>query len=327
MKAKDQPRFDVKALRDLAGDKVFARGVAYHDDGQVQILSLEPARALAQVAGTEDYRTVLTGRGREIGGECSCRAFVDWGFCKHMVATALAANAAGGELQGGGALSRIRDHLKGKGVDPLVEMIVGLAERDPALFRRLDMASTAMFADDKTFEARLRKAIDGATRTRGFVDYDEAPVWAATVDGVLDSIAEIASTGRAGIALKLAERTIEQIEGALEDIDDSEGACGALLMRARDIHIAATRVAKPDAVRLAQDLFNREMRSEYETFDGAAMRYADVLGKKGLAEYRRLATKSWEKLPSRMGDRAHPVETGEEFGAITIGCGLSSTCS
>ena len=314
MKAKDRPRFDVNALRDLAGNKVFARGEAYHGEGQVQILSLEPARVLAQVAGTEDYRTVLTGRGREIGGECSCRAFVDWGFCKHMVATALAANEAGDELEGGGALSRIRGHLKGKAVDALVEMIVGLAERDPALFRWLDMASTAMLADDKTLETRLRKAIDGATRTRGFVDYDEAPVWAATVDGMLDSIAEIASAGRAGIALKLAERMIERIEGALEDIDDSEGACGTLLMRTRDIHIAAARVAKPDAVRLAQDLFSREMRGEHETFDGAVTLYADVLGKKGLAEYRRLAAKSWEKLPSRMGDRAHPTEAGEELG-------------
>ena len=47
---------------------------------------------LAQVAGTEDYRTELTGRGEDFDGECSCPAFEDWGFCKHMVATALAAN-------------------------------------------------------------------------------------------------------------------------------------------------------------------------------------------------------------------------------------------
>ncbi len=74
MKAKGRLRFDVDVLRDRAGDKVFARGEAYHREGQVTILSIEPDRMLAQVTGSEDYRTELTGRGDEIAGECSCPA-------------------------------------------------------------------------------------------------------------------------------------------------------------------------------------------------------------------------------------------------------------
>lgn len=67
MKARrDRPRFDTDALHDIAGDKVFARGEAYHRDVCAEILSLEPARDKAQVAGTEDYRVVLEGRGEEI---------------------------------------------------------------------------------------------------------------------------------------------------------------------------------------------------------------------------------------------------------------------
>ncbi len=111
MKPKVQPRFDVDALRDLAGAKVFARGEIYQRDGQVRILALEPGRVLSQVAGTEDYRTELNGRGKQISGAVLVApAFEDWGFCKHMVATALAANAEGGdaEAEGGGALSRFR---------------------------------------------------------------------------------------------------------------------------------------------------------------------------------------------------------------------------
>src|SRR2546430_11258545 len=73
MKAKDQSRFSIDALRDLAGDTVFARGEAYHRGGQVQILTIEPKRVLAQVAGSEDYRTELTGRGRNIGGHSTSR--------------------------------------------------------------------------------------------------------------------------------------------------------------------------------------------------------------------------------------------------------------
>lgn len=54
MKRKAHARFDVSALQELAGEKVFARGSEYYQDGQVQILALEPERVLAQAAGTED---------------------------------------------------------------------------------------------------------------------------------------------------------------------------------------------------------------------------------------------------------------------------------
>ncbi len=303
MKVRNRTRFDVDALRDLAGDKVFARGEAYYRDGQVQLLAVEPKRVLAEVAGSEDYRTELTGRGGEIGGACSCPAFEDWGFCKHMVAAALAANAVGedAEAEGAGALSRIRDYLKEKGVDALVETIMDLAERDLALFRKLDMAAAAARADDQTLAARLRKAIDSATRMRGYVGYREAPSWAAEVDAALDAIADLSSGARAGLALELAERAIERIEQVVENIDDSDGHCVALMERARDIHLAAARVARPAPAQLARDLFARETTDDYGIFDGAAALYADALGDAGLAEYRRLADEAWEKLPALSG--------------------------
>ena len=59
MKTKDKRRFDAEALRDLAGEKVFARGEAYYRSGHVEILAMESARVVAHVAGTEDYRTAL----------------------------------------------------------------------------------------------------------------------------------------------------------------------------------------------------------------------------------------------------------------------------
>lgn len=303
MRTRPGTRFDIDALREIAGDKVFARGQAYHRDGQVEILSIEPARVLAQVAGSEDYRTELTGRGGDIGGDCSCPAFEDWGFCKHMVATALAANVACDEAEAGGsgALSRVREHLRAKGVDALVEMIIDLAERDASLFRKLDMAAAAVRADDKTLASRLGKAVDQATRTGGYVHYREASAWAADVDAALDAVAELASSGRGVLALELVERAIDRIEPAIEEIDDSAGHCGALLHRCRDIHLAASRAARPEPVQLARSLFAREVEGEYDTFDGAAVLYAEVLGEPGLAEYRRLAGDAWAKLPPRSG--------------------------
>lgn len=300
MKATRRLRFDVAALRTLAGDKVFARGEDYHRDGQVEILSVERGRVLAQVMGTEDYRTVLTGRGKTIGGECSCPAYSDWGFCKHMVATALTVNEAGDEerAEAPTALDRIRAHLKQKGIDALVAMVVDLAERDAALFRKLDIAATASAPGDaKGLEKQLRRAIDGATRTRGFVDYGEAGGWAENVDAALDAVAQLATGRHAALAMKLADHAIDRIEGAIEAIDDSDGHCGGLLERAGDIHLAACRAAKPDPVELARDLFARELNGEYDTYYNAVARYAEVLGKAGLSEYRRLAAEAWNKLP------------------------------
>ena len=296
MTVENLQRFDVAALKRLAGG-AFARGEAYYREGRVEILAFEPRRVLARVTGTEDYRVNLLGAGETIKGECNCPAFDDYGFCKHMVATALAANATGpAHEQSSGVLARIRAHLEDKSNGVLVAMIVELAERDPALFRKLEIASAADRADDKTLAARLGKAIDQATATRGFVEYGEAGGWAAGVDEALDAL-EALDAKRDRLVLKLAEHAIDRIETAIESIDDSNGQCGDLLERARDIHIRAALSVRPDPIALARDLFERETGDGYGTFDGAAWLYADALGEAGLAEYRRLATEAWEKLP------------------------------
>lgn len=296
------PRFDVSALRKLAGDKVFERGEDYHVDGQVEILSLEAQRVLAQVAGSADYRVVLTGRGKKIGGSCSCPAFTDWGFCKHMVATALATNRAldnadddGAAADGSGTLGRIRAHLKAKSVDALVDMIVDLAEHDPELFRELDLASAVVDSDAKAVEKRLRRAIDTAMRTVGFVDYRAAEGWADGVAAALDAVSALAVGQHAGVALRLAEHAIDHIERAVESIDDSDGHCGALLVQARDIHLAACHVVRPDPVALARNLFDRETSSDHDTFYRAAALYESLLGERGLQEYYRLAREACDK--------------------------------
>ncbi len=287
----------------MAGDEVFARGSAYHQAGRVELLSVEPRRVLARVTGTDDYRAVLSGTGAEIEGECSCPAFDDWGFCKHLVAVALTVNdpAEEGESTGEPALDRLRRHLLSKGTDALVALILDLAERDTALFRRLEMDAAAVSDDDEALLSRFRKAIDEATGTRGYVDYREASGWADDVETVLDSLAALVSEGRGALALRLAEQAVSRIEEAITEIDDSDGLCSELLERAQEIHLAACRAARPDPVTLAEDLYIREVDGEWDTFRGSAERYADVLGETGLAEMRRLAGAAWEKIPPLHG--------------------------
>lgn len=319
MKTKSIPRFDIDALRRRVGPKVFARGETYHRDGHVILLAIEPARVLAQVEGSEDYRVELTGRGKTLGGACSCPAFEDQGTCKHMIATALAANAAGsdGETSAVGALSRIRGHLMKKDAGRLVGIILELAEHDPVLFRKLDLeAAAALPGSDKEIETRLRKLITNATRMRDYVDYRAARDWAAGVRAALDAVAPLAQDNRAGLAVKLMEHAIDRIADAAGSIDDSDGHCGALLEHACDIHLAAALMAKPAPKEFARNLFLRETESDYDMFSGAAHVYEDVLGKEGRAEYRRLATTAWEKLPARSGKQRPRGEAQGDYGTL-----------
>jgi uncharacterized Zn finger protein len=291
-------RFDVAALRDVAGEKVFARGVAYHEDGHVEIVTFDRARVLARVIGSEVYRCELVGTGKKFSGECSCPAFSDWGFCKHLVAAALTANSLGPAAleQASSRFAKIREHLRAKGVDGLVEMVVGFAERDPSLLKELELSAAAAGADDATLFAQFKKAITEATRTHGFVEYRKMRDWVQGIERVLGRIAGLIESDRAALVLQLLDHFFARMDEALENIDDADGGGADLYAKACEIHLAACRQAKPDPIALARALFAREVDSDWEFFHGASEAYEDILGDAGLAEYRRLASEAWRKI-------------------------------
>lgn len=312
-------RFDVAALRDLAGETVFARGLPYQQDGRVEIVSFDRTRIVARVAGSEVYRCELVGTGKKFSGQCACRAYSDSGFCKHLVATALTANSLGPAMleQATGRFAKIREHLRAKGVEGLVEMVVGLAERDPSLLKELELAAVAASADDTTLLTQFKRAITEATRTHGFVEYRKMRDWVQGIESALDRIKGLVENGRAAIALRLLDHFFARMDEALEKIDDSEGEGGGAYARACEIHLAACRQVKPDPVALARALYAREVNSDTEFFHGASERYEDVLGDVGLAEYRRLASEAWRKIkPLRATERRIEDEQFSERHAL-----------
>jgi uncharacterized Zn finger protein len=305
-KAAGAHRFDLAALHDVAGEKVFARGAAYHEDGQVEIVTFDRTRVLARVIGSEVYRRELVGMGKKFSGACSCPAFSDSGFCKHLVATALTANSLGSEAleQASGRFAKIREHLRAKGVEGLVEMVVGLAERDPSLLKELELSAAAAGADDTTLVAQFKKAITDATRTHGYVEYRRMRGWVQGIESVLEQVAGLIENGRAALVLRLLDHFFARMDQVLENIDDSDGGGAHVYAKARDIHLAACRRAKPDPIALARALFAREVDSEWEFFRGASEAYEDILGDVGLAEYRRLASEAWKEIrPQRASGR------------------------
>lgn len=275
---------------------------------------------MARVAGTRDWRVELRGAGREFAGACDCPAFEDAGFCKHLVAVALTANAAGMDGAPGGpsAIERITGYLRGLSAEALTAILVDAAERDEALFERLDNATLSVEADDDVVAARLRRAIDRATHVDDYVDYRGAADWADGVGAVLDMLEALTKAARAGMAMSMAAEVIERLEEAVESIDDSDGHCGGLMERAADIHFAAADTARPDPRALAAELFGRELDDGYGAFAGAGRRYADLLGEAGLAEYRRLALNAWDELPVR-GRPSRGLASGESSYERLIG--------
>jgi hypothetical protein len=299
-------RFDLDALREAVGDKVLTRGRAYHSDGRVEILGVEPNRIRARVAGTENYQTELTGSGRRFSGACTCPAFEREDFCKHLVATALAANAmdAGAANAVRDRFAQVRDYLRAKGTEVLADMIMGIAERDPDLRRHLELAVAMDGKDDEPLFARFRMAITEATRTSDYIEYRQMRAWAANIEAVLTQLDGLIDKARAPLALRLLDHFFACMDKALQNVDDSDGHGGGLLALASDLHIKACRAGKPEPLALARDLFRRETKWDGDCFSRASETYRTVLGKAGLGEYRRLAREAWAEIkPLRGGAR------------------------
>ena len=95
--------------------------------------------------------------------------------------------------------------------------------------------------------------------------------------------------------MELADLLREHLNDAFEAIDDSDGHMGMLVSRAMELHLAACRLARPDPVQLAKELFAREMADDFGLEDTLET-YADLLGESGRHEMERLATAAWAKI-------------------------------
>ena len=291
------PPIPADVLRRAAGANAYARGVAYHRDGRVALISTGPERALARVVGTEAYRVELVLHAGDIGGTCECPAFEDSGFCKHMVATTLAAS----ESDPVDRLGAVRSHLLAQSPDSLVARILHIAERDDRLLAEIEREIADSSEDDTALAARYRRMIDEATDSRGGVDYWGAGSYAEEIATLLGPLEGLAQSGRGAVALDLVEHLLDRIVEGIGETDDSEGEVLAVGARACDLHLALCQAVRPDPVALAGALFERAMDSTTDLFGDPDEAYAEVLGEAGLAEFYRLAREAWQALPRAKG--------------------------
>jgi uncharacterized Zn finger protein len=311
-----------ETLRKLAGGRSFERGEDYFAAGQVTTLVEHAGKLTAMVQGTEDYRVTLFVREGALDYDCTCPMGGDGAFCKHCVAVGLAwlADSAGVSTRKPSkadttpvvTLDDARSWLSQQDKKELVEMLLDQAATDRNLRERL-LLQSAKAAGKGANVAAIRKAIDRATRTGGFVDYRSARDFSFGIDQVVDSISDLLEAGFAGEVVELTEHALGKVEQATQSMDDSDGYMGGILQRLQDLHLAACRKARPDPEALAKRLFDWEMLSHFDTFYGAAGTYGDLLGEHGLAAYRRHAETAWARVPHVGPGEKDPEEFGRRY--------------
>jgi uncharacterized Zn finger protein len=292
-------------IRRLAGGQSYQRGLDYFSHGHVESLEETDDGVCAVVHGNQDYTVTLTAHEGVLDYSCDCPVGADGAFCKHCVAAALAwLNRATGPVRPGRGkakevtLADAGKILQAEDKDTLVRMVLDWAKDDDRLHERLILYA-ARRSGPGTGAAAVRRAFEKAVRVHDFVHYREASGWSRGVDGAIDSVEQLLKDGQAAAVIELCESALQSLLGAIQAVDDSDGHFGVLRDRLQDIHQRACQKARPDPADLARRLFQLELHSDFDVFSGAAVRYAKVLGAKGMKAYRELAGAEWAKVPAR----------------------------
>ncbi len=295
-------------LKQLAGSAVFARGQAYFNSSAVSRLKMIDDMLSARVTGSYPYAVRLWEKDGGIEYECSCPQGEDGNFCKHCVAVGLAwlAEAGGvvetksGRKKKSNPWKEITDFVGLQDAATLTAWLLETAKRDDVLYENLLLKARRAAGPVSTIKG-FRAAIDRAVDTGGYVDWHEASTYAAGLESIVNSLAELLQQGQAAALVELVEYAIVRVEAACEYVDDSNGGeMTDMLERLGELHHKACLAARPDPVELAERLFKYELSAGFDVFHDSLRRYTKVLGKEGAARYKQLAGEEWRKVVPRM---------------------------
>ena len=227
------------SLEEYAGEVIYRRGEAYFQQGAVSRLRDAGDKVTARVYGTEGYRVELRTDREEFVYDCDCPHAAEGNFCKHCVAVGLAfldGREKGYEpgVSGDEAWDAIQQHLQAQPPATLADWLLDAAQRDDRLYRKLLLK--AQQAGGKVDMGKVfRREIDNATRTHGFIDYDEAAEFVKDLDQLVDALEALQTPESAALLAELADYAIEKIERALDNADDSDGGIADVLGRLQDL--------------------------------------------------------------------------------------------
>lgn len=331
-------------LRKLAGDRSYERGEQYARAGHVGDVAEDGGHITAFVTGTDRYRSDLWIVGSKVTCACTCPVGEDGACCKHCVAVGLqwidaqtqtvatptrasnstsnrTSNAAGVRATRSVAtrpltMKDVRAHLASLPAAALVELVMEQSMADERLRQRLLLDAAKTTGSGVKLQT-YRQALTAAIGTGDFVHYRDAGDYFGQIHDVLSSIDEFMRKDPAAV-IELVEHALTLLEHTIGHIDNSDGNAGEVLARLHALHLAACERARPEPETLAERLFDWEMRSEWEIFYGAVSRYADILGKAGMARYRALADAVWRKVPALGANQPSRSFAGTRFHITSI---------
>ena len=297
------------SLEGLAGSAAFRCGEEYLAVGAVGRLRVSGDRVAANVEGTTTYRVELRDERGVLAFDCSCPRAADGYFCKHGVALGLAwldqpvagrkTGAASGSKKRRDPWHDIKHYLTKQAADTLIELLLDVARRDDRMYQSLLLKAERADGGPEDVAAAFRRAIGGATRVHGFVDWREAASFAGDMEQVAESMAQLLKPDTAALLVELAEYAIERLEKSMEQIDDSNGEVGGIVHGLGELHLQACVMAMPDPAALAERLFLLETMLPFGVWSFDALTYRDALGADGLRHYREEAQAQWRKLGPR----------------------------
>jgi hypothetical protein len=282
----------------------YTRGLGYVD--KVEDLEIAGEWVAATVIGSDAYAVRLIFGNATVGvrGSCSCPFGAEGNFCKHCVATGLAAlssvdsegrpgNGAGVPSAPTGAQSGdLVSWLSSLSREELLTELLELVADDPDIWHRLARRAAVMgsAADD------VRGAVEALIVLTDYVDYDEAPYYANNILRATDLIAEVIGAGGPAQAIGLARDAIGWLRQSLGMVDDSDGDIGNAGFELLHVHLLACRAAPPDPVELAGYLCYLHLTDKWGLVP-ALTSYAALLGAEGMAALRSRVAAAYEASP------------------------------
>jgi uncharacterized Zn finger protein len=287
-------------LRNRAGDLVYARGEDYVR--YVRGLRTTDFKAYASIQAKRVYAVELDWSGPLPDGSCTCPHHTDGNFCKHLVATGLAAIDSGrvvvDDTPSGTAEPALEAAVQAMDVDELREMVMALAQRDGGVRRMLEIRATTASGDDAQAKAELEAHVRNALAFRGFIDYRRSFEVAGAASEMLDELENHLNSGAAEIARPALLRALTRLRKIIEQVDDSSGSIGDQCQRAADLYARACRLGEPDPVKLATWLV--KFRADSPGWPTLVLAdFVDSFDAQALATYRRAVAALDRKLADR----------------------------
>jgi uncharacterized Zn finger protein len=240
-------------LLEVAGDLVYARGEDYVR--YVRGLRTTDFKAYASIQAKNVYQVELDWSGPLPDGFCTCPHHADGNFCKHLVATGLAAIDSGrvavDDTASSTAEAALKAAVQAMDVDELRELVITLAERDDGVRRMLEIRAATAAGDVEQAKAEFDTYVRNMLAFRGFVDYRRSFEVAGAASEMLDELENHLNSGAAEVVRPALLRALTRLRKMLEQVDDSSGSIGDQCQRAADLYARACRLGEPDPVKLA----------------------------------------------------------------------------